>query len=175
MRRLRHLLGFDEPQETKFFVVIAGWGIFVAIVYWFVAFEPAGTVLLGGLGLASAVVAARLVIAARASGVWRAAKERASSGPAGMGEREESEGGTGGIDTPFAAASRIPDPSLAPLAVGLGIALIALGPVFGIAPVALGVVPFVWGAVLWLGAANDEFDATAELDPVPDGERARRA
>ena len=106
MRRLRHILGFDEPQETKFFLVIAAWGVFVAVVYWFVAYEPAGTVLLGGLGLASAVVAARLVIAARSSGVSHAAVERADV----PGDREQSEPGTGGIDNPFAATGRIPDP-----------------------------------------------------------------
>jgi len=174
MRRLRGLLGFDEPQETKFFLVIAGWGIFVAIVYWFVAYEPAGTVLLGGLGLASAVVAARLVIAARASGVHQEAAERRASQEVQDAEADLSSAGTGGVDTPFAAMGRIPDPSLAPLAVGLGVALIALGPVFGIAPVALGVVPFVWGAVLWLGAARDEFDATVELDPSAGTDTIRR-
>src|SRR5262245_50715999 len=113
MRRLRHFLGFDEPQETKFFFVIAAWGVFVAVVSWFLAYEPAGTVLLGGLGLASAVVAARLVIAARNLGVDRPTSEPADA----PGAEEEIEPGRGSIDTPFAATGRVPDPSLAPLAV----------------------------------------------------------
>src|SRR5262245_26216214 len=154
MRRLRRLLGFDEPQETKFFFVIAAWGILVAVVYWFVTHEPAGTVLLGGLGLASGVVAARLVIAARTLDL-----RQPTPPPAEPADGQDgSAPGTGGIDTPFAATGRVPDPTLAPLAVGLGVALVALGPVFGLAPVALGVVPLVWGGVLWLGAARDEFD-----------------
>ena len=40
----------------------------------------------------------------------------------------------------------------------------------------LGIVPFVWGGILWLGAAKDEFDATVDLDAggaAP--ERPRRA
>ena len=72
-----------------------------------------------------------------------------------------------------------PAPTLAPFAVGLGVALAALGPVFGLAPVAVGAVSFLWGAGTWLRAGREEFDAqnaTAEggqLVPVVQAPRLR--
>jgi hypothetical protein len=75
-----------------------------------------------------------------------------------------SQPGSGGVDRPFAAHGRIPDPTIAPLGVGLGVALVATGAIFGVAPIALGVVPLVWGALIWLGSAADELDATRAVE-----------
>jgi hypothetical protein len=68
-------------------------------------------------------------------------------------------------DRPFQdEVDRLPDPTLAPFAVGLGVALIVLGTVFGLAPVAVGVLSFLWGASMWFSAARDELDATEQED-----------
>jgi hypothetical protein len=133
----------DQPQETRFFLLIFGWAGALGVIYWFVSHEVAGTALLAGLALASGLLSAWLIRARRQS------KRRASA-----------EAGTTGVDRPFLDESgRLPDPTLAPFAVGLGIALAVLGPVFGVAPVAVGVVSFLWGASMWLAAARDEFEA----------------
>ena len=134
----------EQPQETRFFLLIFGWAGALGVIYWFVSHEVAGTALLAGLALASGLISVWLIRARRLS------KRRA---PAATG-------GTSAADRPFLDESgRLPDPTLAPFAVGLGIALAVLGPVFGVAPVAVGVVSFLWGASMWLSAARDELDA----------------
>lgn len=146
----------DQPQETRFFLVIAGWAGALGIIYWFVSHEVAGTALLAGLALASGLISAWLIRARRL-----AARRPASSGPPDLtaDRKDASGGGTGGVDRPFLDESgRLPDPTLAPFAVALGIALVVLGPVFGAAPVAVGLLSFLWGASLWLRAARDELD-----------------
>jgi hypothetical protein len=40
----------------------------------------------------------------------------------------------------------------------------AIGVIFGLAPVGVGLQPFLWGAIAWLRGASDEFDATAGAD-----------
>ena len=147
----------DQPQETRFFLLITGWAGALGTIYWFVSSEVAGTVLLAGLALASGVISAWLIRARRLM-----MRRSAESGPPDLAPQrtDASGGGTAGVNRPFLDESgRLPDPTLAPFAVGLGIALVVLGPVFGLAPVAVGVVPFVWGASLWLRAARGEFDA----------------
>jgi hypothetical protein len=146
----------DQPQETRFFLVIAGWAGALGIIYWFVSYEVAGTALLAGLALASGLISAWLIRARRL-----ASRRPASSGPPVLAadQKDASGGGTGGVDRPFLDESgRLPDPTLAPFAVALGIALVVLGPVFGAAPVAVGLLSFLWGASLWLRAARDELD-----------------
>jgi hypothetical protein len=134
----------DQPPETRFFLLIFGWAGVLGVIYWFVSHEVAGTALLAGLALASGLISIWLIRARRQS-------KRRASAEAGV---------TTGVDRPFLDESgRLPDPTLAPFAVGLGIALAVLGPVFGVAPVAVGVVSFLWGASMWLAAARDEFGA----------------
>ena len=147
----------DQPQETRFFLVIAGWAGALGIIYWFVSDEVAGTALLAGLALASGLISVWLIRARRL-----ATRRPAASGTPGLtaDRKDASVGGTGSVDRPFLDESgRLPDPTLAPFAVALGIALVVLGPVFGAAPVAVGLLSFLWGASLWLRAARDELDA----------------
>jgi hypothetical protein len=140
----------DQPQETRFFLLIAGWAGALGIIYWFVSYEVAGTVLLAGLALASGVISGFLIRVRR-----RSQREAAT---AAAGERAAP-------DRPFQdEVDRLPDPTLAPFAVGLGVALIVLGTVFGLAPVAVGVLSFLWGASMWFSAARDELDATEHED-----------
>jgi hypothetical protein len=147
----------DQPQETRFFLLIAGWAGALGIIYWFASGEVAGTALLAGLALAGGVISASLIRARRT-----ARRRLAAGGPPDIDadRTDASGGGTGGVDRPFLDESgRLPDPTLAPFAVGLGIALVVLGPLFGVAPVAVGAVSFVWGASVWLRAARAELDA----------------
>jgi hypothetical protein len=132
----------DQPQETRFFLLIAGWAGALGVIYWFVSSEVAGTVLLAGLALATGALS-----------VWLMRSQRRRR------RRVEAEAPEAD-DRPFLdEEGRLPAPTLAPFAVGLGVALAALGPVFGLAPVAVGAVSLLWGAGTWFGAARDEFDA----------------
>ena len=137
----------DQPQETRFFLLIAGWAGALGVIYWFVSYEVAGTVLLAGLALATGSLSVWLM---------RSQRLRRRRAEAGAPEAAAPEA----VDRPFLdEEGRLPAPTLAPFAVGLGVALAALGPVFGLAPVAVGAVSFLWGAGTWFGAAREEFDA----------------
>lgn len=168
MSVLRRLVAADEAQETRVFVLMAVFGFVVAAIYWFVSYESAGTVLLGGFGIATAVIGARLAADPASRRLRRISVERASD----AGSREASSasgtdvtgGGTGGVDRPFSDESgRLPNTTIAPFAVGLGFAVAATGVVFGLAPVFVGALPLAWGAWAWLSAARAELVAT-ELD-----------
>jgi hypothetical protein len=81
--------------------------------------------------------------------------------------------GTGDVDRPFLdELGRLPGASFAPFAVGVGAATAATGLIFGPAPVVVGLLPFLWGAISWLRGAGEELDAT-EADDARRGVRAR--
>jgi len=133
----------DSPGEVRFFLALSAFGIAIGIVYWFVAYETAGTVLLVGFGVATGLIGLRLL--ARA-------------------------GGASDVDRPFLdERGRLPDETLAPFAVGLGVAVAATGVVFGPAPVVLGLLPLAWGARSWLSAARAELDAQVSDDAASVG------
>ena len=44
--------------STKVFLLIGLWGVVIAAIYWFVTYEPAGTMLLGVFGLMGLVIGA---------------------------------------------------------------------------------------------------------------------
>jgi hypothetical protein len=146
----------DQPQETRFFLLIAGWAGALGVIYWIGSAEVAGTVLLAGLALATGVLSVWLI---RANRLRRRNAELTA--PDRAPDRLDASGdGTNDVDRPFLdEEGRLPGPTLAPFAVGLGVALAALGTVFGVAPVAVGAVSFLWGAGTWLGAARGEFNA----------------
>jgi hypothetical protein len=160
--RLRTLLGLDLPQETRFFLVLGGFGLAIGVVYWFVAYEVAGTALLIGFGLATGIVGVVLTIDPAATRVRRAAQERRERPAPDLDTADVPGGGTGGIDRPFLDESgRLPGESLAPFALGLGLAMAATAVIFGLATLVAGVVPLAWGAWRWLRGAGDEWSATA--------------
>jgi hypothetical protein len=160
-----------QAQETRVFLLMAAFGFLVAVIYWFVSYEVAGTLLLFGFGLATAIIAAKLAV----DPASRRLRQRASS-PPDHGDDVDiaSAGGAGGVDRPFAdETGRLPDATIAPFAVGAGAALMATGLIFGPAPVIVGLLPLGWGAFAWLSSANDELAATeAEGDAVTDVDRA---
>ena len=159
---VRRLTGLDEPQETRVFLLMSAFGIVVGIVYWFLAYEVAGTILLLAFGVATGLIGARLVADPTAARVRRLARDR------GGATSDASGGGTGQIDRPFADESgRLPAETIAPFVLGLGVATAATAVVFGPAPLIVSVLPVAWGAWSWLTSARAELDAIRdETEPT---------
>jgi hypothetical protein len=162
---VRRLVLADHPQETRFFAFIGVFGLVLAAIYWFATYEVAGTVLLLAFGLAGAVAGLRLIVS-RPKRVARGAAHADPLGDAvGPDDGEGTGGGTGGVDRPFLdEAGRLPDETLAPLAVGLGVALALTAIVFGPWLLVAGILPFGWGAWAWLTSARAELDAMEAAD-----------
>jgi hypothetical protein len=134
MSLLRRLL--YDPEETRFFLFLSAFALIIGAIYWFVSYEPAGSVLLLAFGAATGVMS---VVLHRT--------------------------GRRGVDRPFLdETGRLPSETPAPLAVGAGLALMALAFIFGPAPLLVGLLPFGWGAWTWLGRARAELDAEARED-----------
>ena len=143
-------------EEVRFFGRLSLFALAVGVVYWFLSYETAGTVLLLGFGVATglAFVVLRRGSPAPRSGVDAAPDDR-----------------PGSPDGPFGDESApVPGRSIAPLAVGFGVALIALGGAFGPWFLIVGAVPALVGAVSWLQAANRELDMRARADDGGIGE-----
>lgn len=142
MRRVLALVGVRSPTEARVFQGIAALALVVAGVYWFVSYEPAGTLLLFGFAVASGIIG---LLLASAGSEWRA-------NAAGARMRDP--------ERPFLdERGRIPSPTLAPFAVGVGVAVALLSLVFGPAPLLVGVLPLAWGAADWLRRASAELEA----------------
>lgn len=151
MRRLLALLGVRSPAEARLFQFIAALAAIVAVIYWFVSYEAAGTFLLVGFALASGIIG---LLLANAGEEWR--------GTAG-GRRDP--------DRPFLdETGRIPSPTLAPLAVGVGASVALLSVIFGPAPLLVGILPLGWGAAEWLRRARAELAAQERRTRVDGGE-----
>ena len=177
MNRLRRLLPANQPQEVNFFLFLAAFGLVITVVYWFASYEVAGTALLLGYVLATGAVGLRLAIdpgaalvRRRSSGQRHDVRENSPAQPDPGGEGPTA-AGTGGIDRPFNdEEGRIPGETLAPFAVGLGVAIASTGTIFGPAPVVVGLLPLAWGAWAWLRGASDELramDAVRDTEVVP--------
>ena len=142
---IRRAIRATGPAETRFFLFVGAFGFVLALIYWLVSYELAGTILLAGFGLGAFVVGVRLRVERR---------------PPGVAE----------TDIPFAdERGRLPDETLAPLALGLGIALALTAVVFGPWLLVAGIVPFAWGAWTWLLGARDELAATIADDGRTEG------
>jgi hypothetical protein len=134
--RWRRTLGLDDPAETKFFLFLSVFALVIGAIYWFVSYEPAGSVLLLAFGAATGVMG---VVLHR------------------TGRRD--------VDRPFLdEGGRFPTETPAPFAVGAGIALMSLATIFGPAPLLVGILPFWWGAWAWLSRARAELDAQSRDD-----------
>ena len=170
---IRRLLLLDQPQETRFFLFLGGFGIVLAAIYWFLTYEVAGTVLLAGFGLGTGLVGIGLLrsrprrvalAAAVVDGGSTADRATSATSQATRGEAADLPGGgAAGVDTPFETPlGRLPGETLAPLALGLGIALAITAVVFGPWLLVAGLLPMAWGAWTWLAAARDELAATGD-------------
>lgn len=126
-------------DEAVLFGRLAIFGIVVGVAYWFLTYETAGTVLLIGFGVASTVATISLWSTTPRSAVGAGARD----GEPATGSRDE----------------RIPAPAFAPLIVGAGVAITALGLALGPLILPVGIVVGVIGARYWLEAAIAEADA----------------
>jgi hypothetical protein len=126
-------------DEAVLFGRLAIFGVVVGVAYWFLTYETAGTVMLVGFGVASAV--ASISLWAKPSRSALAAGLPDGKVPAGWGDE------------------RIPAPAFAPLIVGAGVAITALGLALGPLILPVGVVVALIGGRYWLEAAIREADA----------------
>jgi uncharacterized membrane protein YidH (DUF202 family) len=127
-------------EEVLVFGRLAAFGLVAGGVYWFIAYELAGTVLLVGFGVATAVATALL---------W-AKSRRVGDAPDGWPLD-----GTPG---------RIPAPAYAPFHVGAGVGIVALGLALGPLLALVGVIILIIGARYWLDAVMREADSSAARD-----------
>jgi Cytochrome c oxidase subunit IV len=128
------------PEEVLVFARLAAFGLIVGTVYWFVAYEAAGTVLLLGFGIATAVAAIIL---------WVRSRKIAGATDHGLLATDP---------------GPIPAPAYAPFHIGVGAGLVALGLAFSPLLVLTGLVVMVIGARYWLEAAMREADSVAARD-----------
>jgi Cytochrome c oxidase subunit IV len=126
-------------DEAVLFGRLAIFGVVVGVAYWFVSYETAGTIMLLGFGVASAVASISL---------W--AKPSRSALEASLLDGEVPAGW---------ADERIPAPGFAPLIVGAGVAITALGLALGPLILPVGFVVAVIGGRYWLEAAMRESEA----------------
>ncbi|HWP62576.1 MAG TPA: hypothetical protein VNO86_03815 [Candidatus Binatia bacterium] len=155
------------PEEVRFFGRIALYALVVGVVYWFLTYETAGTVLLVGFGLCA--LFASLVLGHGARGVGAGAGRPVGAGAGrAVGERPPTETDP---ERPFVDESgRLPAPGLAPFGMGVGLAMAALGIAFGPWLVLAGLVLVAWAGLGWLRSAMAEHEAAVR--DVGGGERA---
>ncbi len=116
------------PEEVRFFGRLSLYAVAAGLVYWFVSYETAGTVLLLGFGIATGVAFLAL----------RGSRRRPDDGARDEQARVP--------DGPFGDESApVPTRSAAPLAVGFGIAVIGLAGAFGPWFAIAGAVPLLVG------------------------------
>jgi hypothetical protein len=155
---IRRLLLAGRPPETRFFTFIGLFGLVLAAIYWFVSYELAGTAMLIGFGLGGLVIAAALVIGRRS----RPPEPTDAPAPLGLADVVR---GTPADEVPFEdERGRQPRETLAPLSLGLGVALALTAIVFGPWLFVAGIVPLAWGAVTWFRNARDELAATVRAE-----------
>lgn len=152
------------PEEMRFLLRAGTYGIGISIVYYFLSQEPAGTVLMLGFGLASVALLAVLWWERRRRG-WRL------DGPVWRWALLPPPDENGGFTDELAMA---PGSSLAPVTLALGMALAALGLVFGPWLLAAAVVPLIVGVRGWIAEAGAEYRAL-ERHTVAVTEKRRRS
>lgn len=145
---------WSGPEEVRFFGRIALYALVVGVVYWFLTYETAGTILLIGFGLCA--LFASLVLGHGTRGV----AEQRSRGPAAS----PAAGGPDPERPLVDESGRLPAPGLAPLGMGFGLAMAALGIAFGPWLVLAGLVLVAWAGWGWLRAAMAEHAAVAAED-----------
>ena len=102
------------PEEVRFFLRQAAFGLLIAVVYWFLTYESAGSVLLLAFGIGSALLTVVLVRQTRGragGGRWGAPWRWLALTPADQQSPTLEDEVT------------LPAGSLAPFQVGLGLAL----------------------------------------------------
>ncbi len=139
------------PEEIRFFLRTAAFGLAIAVVYWFRSYDAIGTVMLGGFGVAGAFLAVVFVHSLRARGWQPHGRPLAWLGLDG-------DPGSPLGDEP----TRYPAAGCAPLACGAGLALAALGAVYGPPPILLAAPILAFGGWTWLRSAMAEYQAARD-------------
>ncbi len=137
------------PEEMRFLLRAGAYGVGIAVIYWFLSREPAGTILMFGFGLASFALVAVLWWERRRRG-WRL-----SGAPwrwALLPPPDENGGFTDEL-------ALLPAASLAPITLALGMALGALALVFGPWLLGAAVIPLLLGVRGWIREAGAEYAA----------------
>jgi hypothetical protein len=140
------------PEEARFLLRSGSFSLVAGTIYWFLSGEPAGTLLFFGLGLGALTVCALLVRELRRDG-------RSLPGPAWrwwLLPDPAAESGT------TDETGRLPGHTLVPLTVGAGVALGALGLVFGPWLFAAALAPIFFGLRGWLREASAEYRAVED-------------
>jgi Cytochrome c oxidase subunit IV len=138
-------------DEAAILLRVAVFGVVSAVVYWFVSYEPLGTVALLLLGGGTGFAAAFLLVHRRRD----SAKEQ-------LGDALRRFAGVPPVDPrrpeDFAAdnIAVLPLPSIWPLVLSLGLAILTTGLVFGLWLIVLGLAVGAVGAGGWLAAINRE-------------------
>jgi len=143
------------PEEIRFFGRLSIYALITGTIYWFLSYDAAGTVLLLGFGLATG--AAFLVL-------WRSGRK---DDPAAADHPTRPDGPFGDESAP------VPTRSAAPLALGFGVAVMALAGAFGPWFLIAGAVPFLLGATDWLRSANRELSQAAGSGASAGGDPGR--
>jgi hypothetical protein len=151
------------PEEIGFWIRSGVFGLAIAGVYWYLSYEVAGSVLLALFGTASIAAAATLGFL-----VWRL--DRGRAGPRASGVRPDPTRAEGPLGDD---RGRLPGASIAPLVIGIGIAIAALGLAYGPWLLLAALAPLLIGAASWIASANAELTATERsggVDFAPHGE-----
>jgi hypothetical protein len=125
-------------NEVRLFGAMATFGLFAGTIYWFVSYEPIGTVLLGGFGLAAAIAG---VV------VWR---QGSVAMTLGVGARHST------------SHEPVPAPGWAPFGFAVGAAGVALGAAFGPWLIIAGLLVIVASGRTWLTTAMGEAAAAQD-------------
>jgi hypothetical protein len=148
------------PEEIRFLGRSALFGIVLGTIYWFVAYEPAGTILLVGFGVAGALIAVGLAVRARSRGVL----------PGGQSPLGWFLFGPEDDRSPFGEdPDRLPNVTSAPLFIGIGFALAALALAFGPWFLLAAAPPIAVGGWSWIAAIVAEHRAVARADGSDEG------
>jgi len=141
------------PAEVTVFAVEGGYTIGIGIVYWFISYEVAGTLLLIAMGIGTG--SAAVILGRRARRQMTQVRQAGPLVP----------------DGPFGDESgRIPSPGVAPIGVAAGVAIIGLGVAFGPWFLFVGIAIAVLAGSAWIRAAMRELDATERADRAAESE-----
>lgn len=123
--------------EARFLLGAGSFGVLVGVVYWFLAYEDAGFVLLTLMGFASALIGGYLL--------YRGHRLRRSEDDPDAEYGEEA----------GAVVGRFSSGSIWPLVMGLGTVLALQGFIFGAWLVGFGLVIFSWAAIGFMLESRD--------------------
>jgi len=122
--------------EAKLFIRMAIFGIAIGVAYWFLTYEPAGSVMLTTFGAASGIAAVA---------IWVGSRRPTAARPVGATTPGEVE--------------PLTHPGWAPLGIAIGLGGVALAGPFGPWLAIAGLFLAIRSAKTWLDAQMDETDA----------------